>query len=413
MAQTTFGTVSVDSPLLPGSTCPSADALSREPEGFLSFDISRQTLSHDPLVVDLLGATPGQLKTLLVSLFSSSGAPHPPGGPGDTCRNSRVPGSVGRAALAQCRDILLPLAGIPSRNSGDAPAVRGAITLPQVSGDILRLELRASRVSSEPSSRKGRSGEGGENSLLLARLRPITGANHQEEALRSRIAFLEKELALRDTLLSEVQHRVKNDLTLVRSFLSLQASGASRSEVRLALEEAVNRVGTLARVYERISGSGCGAIVDLQAMLRDLVHDVSRSHGDPGDAIVCAFPGEPLLLPSRIAVSLGIIVNELVTNAYKYGRCAESAQPVDVAVHLDSDQQGQIVVAVSDSGGCIPEGLSCGDGAGLGLRLVQALAERHDGAVTIVRNGESRVEVALRVPPADLALGSDCQTRQK
>ncbi|WP_076489512.1 sensor histidine kinase [Alkalispirochaeta americana] len=398
MAQSTFGTVSVASPLLPGCTCPPAEPLPGESDGLFSFDIARNTLSLGPLVAVSLGVTPGQLKVFLNSLFFGPSAPSPVsdeacGTPGV----SRMPDHAEKAALAQCREILLPLVKKFAQGDHENVAVRGGIAIPLESGEVLHLEMQASIARGEaPSRNTSRKGKA-DHPLLLASLRRVPEASSREKALRARIAILERDLSLRDTLLNEVQHRVKNDLTLVRSFLSLQASEAPQKEVRQVLEEAVNRVGTLARVYDRISGSNGRAVIELGSMLRDLVHDIATSHGDAGDNIACSFPEKPLLLPSRIAVSLGIIVNELVTNAYKYGRCDNSKKPVDVAVHLGSTGPGRIVVAVCDSGGCIPEEIPSGEGFGLGLRLVHALAERHDGAVTISRNGESRIEVALQI----------------
>ena len=196
------------------------------------------------------------------------------------------------------------------------------------------------------------------------------------------IAERESLLAQKDMLLREVNHRVTNSLQLISSLLRLQSVSQS-PEVRRLLEETRARVQTVAQVHARLSQTGQFATVEIGTYLRELCADLARSLGQSCDTrLRLAVEAAPVR--TDVAVSLGLIVNELVTNAFKYAYRAGSTGPV----HVRFARCGDVYrLVVRDQGRGLPPGFKMGDAAGLGMRIVSSLVERLGAMLEIDAEG--------------------------
>lgn len=213
------------------------------------------------------------------------------------------------------------------------------------------------------------------------------------EALRETVDKLTHAERAKGVLLQEMAHRTKNDLAMVASVLALQARGQSEPAAQAALEAAIARVGVIAKAQERLRGGEEGVRVDMPDYLRalcgglgDLLRDVRP--------IAVRVRSDPLELTSSQAVSIGLIVNELVTNAFKYAFPDGKGGAVDVELQRAGEA---VEIVVRDDGiGCAPEAAD-----GLGSRLVRLLARQMEGSVR--REPEQpgcRVVVELKVAEA-------------
>lgn len=230
--------------------------------------------------------------------------------------------------------------------------------------------------------------EEGYRRRLAERARILVTMNEElEQRVADRTAALtqalgEKEalLAQKELLLHEVNHRVGNSLQLVASMLRIQGAAFPGDDVRGQFDEAVSRVTAVARLHERLHRGGEPGSIDLVDYLRDLCADLERSARTDHNRWRVEVGGEAVQLAPDVAVSIGLAVNELVTNAFKYGRPADPAPggwTVDVGVARSAD--GELSVSVRDRGaGLVATPRSPGS-AGFGMRLVRALAERFDG----------------------------------
>jgi two-component sensor histidine kinase len=209
------------------------------------------------------------------------------------------------------------------------------------------------------------------------------------EALRETVQKLADAEQQKSLLLEELAHRTKNDLTMITSVLTLQARGQADPAARAALESAIMRVGVIARAQERLRGGHDGGTVELSdylqglaATLGDLLRDVRP--------IAVRVEAEPMEMNSSDAVSVGLIVNELVTNAFKYAFPDSRGGAVDVTVRRTPD--GVCILVADDGVGCpaAPE-------SGLGSRLIRMLAAQLRGTVHRDENpgGGCRVQVTL------------------
>ncbi len=213
----------------------------------------------------------------------------------------------------------------------------------------------------DPARTSGRSGAG----------RPGAGSiSRSEDDLRARLA--EKE-----TLLREVHHRVKNDIGILTSYLSLQADRLpARSPERMILLEARRRVGGMARLYSRLSTAEDYGELPAGEYLRDLVEELRCLEPDP-DRVEIRADLEDVSLDSKKLYPLGMAVNELVANAIKHA-FPEGRRGV-VTVSLRRGADGAVVATVEDDGIGMPRGEDLREG--LGRALVPALAAQIGGAI--------------------------------
>jgi len=182
---------------------------------------------------------------------------------------------------------------------------------------------------------------------------------------------LEKAKAIQ---LEELAHRIKNDLATVGSLLRLQARSLEKGPARDALKSATVRLNVIAQVHQRLRQTdGDLAVVDMAAYLEDL----SRGLGDllrDVRPIALRVSSDPIVLPSNQAVSVGLIVNELATNAFKYAFPDGEGGTVDIVLRGDADN---LMIVVEDNGaGCPPDA-----GEGVGSRLIKLMAAQFNGSV--------------------------------
>lgn len=194
------------------------------------------------------------------------------------------------------------------------------------------------------------------------------------EALRQSVHRLAAAERSKTLLLEELAHRTRNDLTLIISALNLQARGEQEPAVRAALEAAIARVNVIAQAQDRLRGNDDGGGVELAAYLQGLCEGLGNLLRDVRP-IAVRLTCEPMTLNSSQAVVAGLIVNELVTNAFKYAFPDGAGGAVEVRVSRDS-ADGLRIMVEDDGAGCQTDALE-----GLGSRLVRLLAGQYKGSV--------------------------------
>lgn len=206
---------------------------------------------------------------------------------------------------------------------------------------------------------------------------------------------LKQALADKDLLAREIDHRVKNSLAVVGSLLSMQRGLSSSEETHEALEEAADRVLAVARVHQQLHKSHQLGFVAFADYLKELCSDLSVSMRRRG--VTLNFKAVPVDLPAEPAMSLALIANELVTNAFKHG-CAAGATAISVSLEQDADD---LILTVSDNGAGLPT-TTTGPRASLGFKLIDALARQLSATPMFPQPGSPAV-FSLRVPNSVLA----------
>ncbi len=206
---------------------------------------------------------------------------------------------------------------------------------------------------------------------VLARDRLERGKKAAEDELRASNARLE-------ALLVEVNHRVANSLQLVSAMVGLQAGALTDPGARDALEDTQRRIRAIGQVHRRLYTSNDVEGVDMQDYLTALVDELAETWSTDSAPRALSLAVEPIRLPTDRAVSLGVIVTELVTNACKYAYGPDTAGEVRVA--LTRDGEDRFTLAVEDDGCGLPAD-AAPKGTGLGTKLIRAMAQSLHAAV--------------------------------
>jgi two-component sensor histidine kinase len=189
---------------------------------------------------------------------------------------------------------------------------------------------------------------------------------------------LQAALDRHQVLLREVNHRVKNSLQVVSSMLQLQANAGGDQDLNDQLNEAASRVNAVGRAYERLAYNADSETIDLVEYLRQIIGDLQPTVA-PCEIEFDA--PEAIQFPADRAILVGLIINELVSNAGKYAYPDGQGGTIWVAVTPQSDRQS-IVVSIRDEGVGLPVGFDPTTSKRLGARLVNALAKQLGGGLT-------------------------------
>ena len=190
---------------------------------------------------------------------------------------------------------------------------------------------------------------------------------------------LQAALDRHQVLLKEVNHRVKNSLQVVSAMLQLQANAVGDQAVSERLNEAASRVNAVGRAYERLAYNADYENIDLIEYLREIIGDLELTVA-PCEIQFDA--PEAIQFAADRAILVGLIINELVSNAGKYAYPDCPSGTIWVRLLLQSDNQA-IVMSVRDEGVGLPPGFDSATSKRLGTRLVNALAKQLGGELTL------------------------------
>lgn len=230
--------------------------------------------------------------------------------------------------------------------------------------------------------------QGDLNTTLLLAIEDITDRRTAERLLQS----LSEQ---KDMLLSEMSHRVANSLQIIASILLLKARSVQSEETRGHLEDAHRRVMSVASLQQHLKATGMGEEIDVGSYLLKLCETLSGSMIRERRPITLDVVAGAGAVRSEQAVSIGLIVTELVINALKH------AFPVDIkAGHIvvGYEVRGtEWTLSVSDNGGGIPKGQS-ERRSGLGTTLVKALAQQLEAQIKTISTRNGTIVSITRAP---------------
>jgi two-component sensor histidine kinase len=198
-------------------------------------------------------------------------------------------------------------------------------------------------------------------------------------AMKERERQLEKLNQEKELLVNEVNHRVKNNLAVVASLVRLKDDdlGADTD-----LSDVAHQVEAIRIVHEKLYKGGDVTHIEMRSYIEELLGTVFSSPA--GRAVEINTEIGEIKLPSKIAVSLGLIINELATNALKYG----SSRSENARFELSFTQvtrREEYTLVIANSGDPIPETVSLDNPSTLGLRLISSLVRQIDGTISMER----------------------------
>lgn len=192
-----------------------------------------------------------------------------------------------------------------------------------------------------------------------------------EERVQARTADLAMARERAEVLLAEVNHRVANSLQLVAVLVRMQMRSVTDAAAQDALRETQSRINAISLVHKSLYTSGDVRHVALNDYLGAMLGNLETAMKKDGHTAILKSHLEPVSLPTDASVSLGVVVQELVTNAFKYAYPADS--PGEVRVRLKRLEDGRAELTVEDDGvGLAPNTKQTG--TGLGSKIIQTMA---------------------------------------
>ena len=194
----------------------------------------------------------------------------------------------------------------------------------------------------------------------------------------------ERELATKSAIIQEIHHRVKNNLQTIASLLRLQARRSTSPEVKAALKESVSRILSTSAVHEFLSQQE-GESIDLATIAQNIFTFAKYSMVRPDFYLQAEYCGQKLLLPSDVATSLALIINELTLNAIEHGfrgrhkgsiRLSLAALPMNWQLDFTDDGLG------------LPPNFSAANTNSLGLSIIRTLVENDLGGSFSLSTGD-------------------------
>lgn len=198
--------------------------------------------------------------------------------------------------------------------------------------------------------------------------RDITQRKVDENRIRN--SLKEKEM-----LLQEIHHRVKNNMQVVSSLLSLQSRRLSDERIQAVMLDSQNRVRSMALIHEKLYQSNDFSNIDFDGYVRSLVQGLYRSLGIDSNGVVLSVEIHDVSLGIDKAVPCGLIINELVSNAIKYAFKPGFSNKACISISMNRVDEKHVRLIVKDNGVGIPETVNKDAPETLGLHLVNVLAK--------------------------------------
>ena len=203
---------------------------------------------------------------------------------------------------------------------------------------------------------------------------------------------LKHSLHEKTVMLKEIHHRVKNNMQVVYSILSLQARRISEPSYRTMFEESKNRVMSMAMIHENLYQAKDLAHIDFNSYLQGLVNRIVETYKCPQVKIVVAKDSIPLDI--NVGIPCGLIVNELVSNCLKYAFPEGRTGTITVAIRHDSE--GNNVLSVADDGIGFPAELDFNSTSqSFGLSIVKGLSKQIDGQIELSREAGTKFSITF------------------
>lgn len=213
-------------------------------------------------------------------------------------------------------------------------------------------------------------------------IRDITRRKIVESKIKS--SLNEKEV-----LLKEIHHRVKNNMQIISSLISLQTDYADNEDTIKMFQDSKNRIRSMALIHEKLYQSEDISLIDFSDYIESLAGRLLEVYG-VGRRITLRVNAENIFLSIDSAIPCGLIINELVSNSIKHA--FPDDEYGEVAIDMTGDNQ-KYVLTVADNGVGFPEDIDYRDTESLGLQIVQTLISQLRGKIDLVANGGTKFEI--------------------
>lgn len=214
-------------------------------------------------------------------------------------------------------------------------------------------------------------------------------ASKRDEAQKQIINSLEE----KSVLLREIHHRVKNNMQIISSLLSLQSSTIENPEMKDIFNESQNRVRSMSMIHEQLYQTDDLAKIDFNIYVNGLIKSLFQIYSSSQKHIEWDVNVEDVKLDLETAIPCGLIINELVSNSLKHAFKDRFNGKISVKMRKNN---GLIILKVADNGVGIPDNFQIEKASTLGLKLVKTLVNQLEGALVIEIKNETSFNVTFK-----------------
>ncbi|MBN1347920.1 response regulator [candidate division KSB1 bacterium] len=198
-------------------------------------------------------------------------------------------------------------------------------------------------------------------------------------------------------IMKEIHHRVKNNLQTISSLLNLQCQQIKDIKIRELFKESQNRIKSMALIHEKLYQSDNLASIDIVGYIKSLVRGIYSSYKINPDKIRLRINIDPVSLSIEQAIPCGLIINELVSNAFKYAFPESFCGKQTIEISLKSQNAETFILKVSDNGVGLPENIDLNKTKSLVLHLVKIIAEDQlEGSVKLSRRAGTQFQIKFK-----------------
>ncbi len=202
----------------------------------------------------------------------------------------------------------------------------------------------------------------------------------QKEMLNNQNNLIENTLREKETLLKEIHHRVKNNLQIISGLLNLQSRQIENQEAQEAVREGRNRVKSMALIHQKLYQQDNLSAVNMSDYLSDLLAAIQQTFSDNQQRVDVQIICNQLNLDVDTAIPLGLIINELVTNSYKY---AFKGRPNgQLKIRLE-EENNILQLEIRDNGPGLTKGFEINKSKTFGMKLIQSLAAKLSAEIAV------------------------------
>ena len=259
--------------------------------------------------------------------------------------------------------------------------------------ELIYLRKDGSTFWAEVTSSPMRDGEGRLKGFLGV-TRNIQDRKLAEEKLQKSQDQLRSSLRQKEILLQEVHHRVRNNLAIISALLSLQARNSNGLKEEVFFRESQSRIHAMAYVHEQLYMHDDMETIDFKSYVEGLTYYLQHAYmrGD-GDIRLSTHIGS-VFLGIDTLIPCGLILNELITNAFKYA-ATDSDTPLELRIDLDINEEGLVTLEVSDNGPGLPDDIETTMENSLGMRIVNQLVAQLQGEMKVSNTGGARFSISF------------------
>lgn len=226
----------------------------------------------------------------------------------------------------------------------------------------------------------------GRPAAIVGNVRDISVRKRQMEKL-------DRSLAEKQTLLSEIHHRVKNNLAIVSSLIELQKDGVD-AEVKSSFRDVQSRIKSIALIHEKLYQNTIFSEVELSVYLQELAEMISNTYRSKQKSINFTFNLENIKVEMTLAVPIGLICNELINNSFKHAFSQQESGEIAITLRT-SGTNG--ILEVADNGIGLPDDFSLDRTGGLGVTLLNVLTDQIDGELMVKKGETTRFELMFPI----------------